>query len=145
MLTSWISDWSWGKKAAAGVVRDAHNFSKGHANERLGPRVARLAKTHNNLGNAERTLEAVVTVNDNLAPTRVPDSLVEWVLPPDIMFEWLQTKSPRKFQTHLGARPQGVENWWSEFRRSEPRAAYWALHPWLRGRTPADLKYMLPS
>lgn len=144
-LRAWLGGWARGTKTASEVVRDAQAAAQDSRPRDLDPRIVRLARSHNNLGNAERLVEQLAQgAMLPPVPCQVPDSLVEWVLSPYDLFHWMRTTNARLFREHLGARPGRVEEWWARFLQRPACAAFWAAHPWLRTKSPADLKRHLP-
>ena len=97
-----------------------------------------------NLGNAERVLESIVVDRGLPQPVALDDSLVERILSPFDMFHWLRTSSPRRFAAHMGAKPEGLEAWWAAFLERPACQEFRELHPWLRNKTPSDLKRHVP-
>ena len=74
----------------------------------------------------------------------VPEGDVRVVLPPAATFRWLMAKHPVRFQSHFGADLAGVQGWWEQLLATTDGPRFWALHPWLRGRCPADLRRHVP-
>ena len=144
LVRSWLSDWAWGKKSAIGIVNDASAYCETHRNSRTDARIKRLAATKSNPQNAERVVESIVPVDTAFQPHEIKDSSVQWVLLPDVTFDWLQTNYPRQFQIHMGAARGGVQEFWEKLRGTPSGRAMWDLHPWLRGKSPGDLRYHVP-
>ena len=76
--------------------------------------------------------------------TPVDASCVSEVVLPLDMFAWLSSTNRHMFMMHTGARVEGVASWWSALRSSTEGRTFWTKHPYLRGRTPEELKYHLP-
>jgi len=140
-LKTWLTSWSWGGHSASDVVRNAQAFVRdGHRD----PTIERIARSGSHLGNAERALRAIVPLDETCNVTHVAESSVEYLLLPHEMFGWIQATSPRLFRIHLGAKEGGVQTWWENLRSSQSGRDFWDRHPWLAGRTPADLRYHVP-
>ena len=105
LLKSWLSGWAWGQRSATALARDADAYRECHT--RIDPRILQLSKAKTNPGNAERVVEGLVSLGTDLEPIYLEQSSVEWVLLPETMFEWLETKCPRQFRVHMGASPSG--------------------------------------
>ena len=110
----------------------------------LDPRIVRLAKTATNIGNAQRVVESMLPDRGLPEATPIAESSVQFVLEPLGVFHWLRTASPAKFRVHLGAPAEGLEGWWRRFLDRPCAEAFRAGHPWLRGRSPADLRWHVP-
>jgi len=142
-LTHWLRDWAWGRSPAVDIVRNSAN--KLAADTRLKcPVIRRLARCKGNEGNAERLVQDIIPRERLPQSTRVEDSTIDTVLLPTTLFSWLQQTNPRKFRIHMGARAGGVSEWWAQLASSVEGQDLWALHPWLRNKTPQDLKWHLP-
>ena len=146
-LFSWLRSYCWGSIAAAQVVRNADAKVQGDSRRNLRPDrcIQRLANSIRNLGNAERLVNSLMP--QSLFPQRlaVPDSLIEIVMPPYAMFHWLRELNPAKFHICFGAKPDGLEQWWQDLRnRPVVGERFWTSHPWLRDRSPSDLKFYVP-
>ena len=78
-------------------------------------------------------------------PVRVEDNLIEWVLPPDAVLQWLARTSVPAFRLHLGGDPTAVQAFvWQAFLERPCAAEFTNLHPYLRGKTPPDWRRHLP-
>eukprot|EP00974_Lingulodinium_polyedra_P111157 10750322-Lingulodinium_polyedra.AAC.1 len=44
----------------------------------------------------------------------------------------------------MGAPEEGIQGWWEQLAASNVGQQFWQLHPWLKDRCPADLKFHLP-
>ena len=142
-LHGWLSRWSWGQSSAAEVVTSASHWMEDHPNiapRNIDERVRRLARCYSNINKAERVVEAIAPIGYMPALVPVTRSSISLFLSPFQFFHWLKEASPSKFQNHLGANPEGMERWWASLQSSRPGRAMWAAHPWLRDRTPSDLK-----
>ena len=143
-LKGWVQKWAWGKFSAADVARSADDYVEEHGRRGTDKNILRLARTCSNLQNAERVVESIVLADDMVAPVAVPDSLVEVIMPPYDFFHWLLRANPLRFKTHLGAKPEGLQDWWTTLKSSAKGEELWAAHPWLQHRCPADLKWHVP-
>ena len=143
-LHGWLSAWAWGSRSAADVVRDAYNAMADSGRSGVHPLVRRLAQGHSNLGNAERLLRSIVPDRGMPEPVSVQDSIIEWILQPHQLLPWLAAQSPGGFRLHLGGSPDQVEAFWESFLNRPEAAAFRELHPYLRGKNPADLRRHLP-
>ena len=136
----WLHSWAWGGASAAEVVRQAR------AAKVVGTRapcIDQLLKGSGDIHNAERVLLRMIP-HDILQQTIVEGSCVERVILPRDCFKWVMEKSPRLFQHRLGASPNGVAEWWAQLKASPDGAQLFRCHPWLRGRSPADLAWFVP-
>ena len=103
----------------------------------------RLIRGAGDIRNAERCLTRLLP--DDLVPvTEVQDSCVQWVIMPKDTLEWLRWKNPRLFAHRLGADPESVECFWRGLHSSPQGRHFWRIHPWLRGRSAADLRRHIP-
>jgi len=143
-LRNWLTSWAWGKSSAAGVVENACAYLDEHGRKGVDERIVKLARTRQNPQNAERIVEQLLPLGDMCKPMRVDDSVIECVLPPYDFFHWLRVANPYKFRIHLGAKPGGLEHWWSRFLERPAAREYWSLHPWLMGKKPKDLAFHVP-
>ena len=146
-LRTWIESWAWGKCPAIDVVRHGRDWIEDNRAMRpldMDHRIVRLAKAHANPGNAERVVSSMVPLAGVPPPVSVPDSAIQLFLPPFDILQWLRRTSPAKFEHHLGASPNGVSEFWRSLRSSASGQELWDSHPWLRGKTPRDLKWHLP-
>ena len=57
---------------------------------------------------------------------------------------WLQQNSKTKFTMHMGAKEEGVQDFWEGLKSSAQGRSFWSMHPWLRGKEPASLRWHLP-
>ena len=142
-LKGWLRSWSWGQASAAEVIRSAHRHVQ-DVGRQADARITRLAKTFYSIQNAERAVENVVPTEELPQTISIADSQIDCVLPPFECFRWLKETCPRRFQAHLGAKPEGVADWWVAFKSSMAGRRMWRLHPWLRGKEPQDLRWHLP-
>eukprot|EP00974_Lingulodinium_polyedra_P050053 4813753-Lingulodinium_polyedra.AAC.2 len=145
VLASWMLEWAWGKASASDVVRRAHAFVEDIGSRGVDERVLRLARTASNLGNAERVVSSVAPLDGMPDPIEIPGSSVQWVLEPFVLFQWMKATVMQKFVTHLGATPGGLEDWWAKLQSTPAGRDFWELHPWLRQRSPGDLKWHVPA
>ena len=139
-LRGWLSSWAWGTRTAADVVRDAARSVQDTGVPAAHPTVRRLAKCSTNIGNAERLVEPIVPDFGLPQPVRVEDSLIEWVLPPDALLQWLARPSVPAFRLHVGGDPDAVQAFRQAFLARPCASEFKNLRPYLRGKTPADLR-----
>jgi hypothetical protein len=142
-LTSWLRDWAWGRSPAVDLVRNAANRVAADSRTSC-PFIRRLAQCKGNEQNAERIVKSIIPAERFPDVTYLANSTVDTVLLPSATFRWLQELSPRKFCIHMGAKLGGVADWWVQFASSAEGMSMWAMHPWLRNKTPQDLNYHLP-
>ena len=140
-LTHWLRNWAWGKSYAVDLVRNA-NTKVAADDGTTCPHIRRLAS--GTASNAERMVESLVPRERFPQMAHVEDSTVDTLMLPCGAFRWLQKLNPRKCAVHFGTRPEGVSDWWAQPAATEEGRSLWRLHPWLQGKTPADLKYHLP-
>ena len=133
-LRSWLSSWAWGQKTAADVVRDAKSALEDIGREVADPQLRRLARCSVNLGNAERVVESVLPDAGLCHPVHVEDSLIEWVLQPHRVDSICI----------LGCLLEGFRSSGKLFWDRPACSEFRDVHTWLRGRSPADLKWHLP-
>ena len=107
-------------------------------------RVCRLSQAMRNLGNAERVVEQVLPLEGMPSPVEVPDSKVTWILKPFDLSHWMRRSGGRRFEINLGAKPEGVEEFWVGLQGTDAGREFWRLHPWLGHRTPWQLRFHLP-
>ena len=143
-VKSWLSSWAWGRCPAAEVIRDAAAAAHDIPRQDLHPAIRRLAQCSSNLGNAERVVESMAPDLGLCQPVRVADSSIEYVLPPDKLLAWLSSTSPSRFALHLRGADGDVEAFWQSFLSRPCCQEFRHLHPWLRGRSPSDLRHHLP-
>ena len=130
--------------SSSDVVKAAHDSATDFGGRHPDARVQRLAKTFHSIQNAHRVVEDVCPLEGVLEPVEVTDSCVQWVLPPFNTLHWLVSTNPRLARIHLGTKEGGVQDFWEGLKASSAGQEFWALHPWLKDRTPAFLKYHLP-
>ena len=117
-FSRWLSKWSWGQCSATEVVRSAQAFVADNGSRNIDDKIRRLAKTAANINNAERVVESVLPLDGMVSTIDIPDSSIQMVLPPFDLFHWLRNASPIRFRNHLGAKEDGVQEWWDGFRGS---------------------------
>ena len=139
-MKSWINKWAWGKISAADIVQEARAFAKDGQKDVF---VSRLLKGTGSISNAERVVGTLISTG-LVSSTHVPDSSVEEIILPSDMFAWIEATNPRLFNVRLGAKSSGVQEWWEQLRASPQGKEFWEGHPWLKRRTPAELRYHLP-
>ena len=61
-----------------------------------------------------------------------------------MVLPWLANTSSARFNLHFGASAGGVQEFWGAFSKRPACNEFRDVHPWLRGRSPADLKWHLP-
>ena len=144
-LTSWLRNWAWGKLHGVDVGRNSvHKMADdAQSNRCTCPHIRRLAKTANE-NDAERKVKSMFPYARYPQEIRIEDSSVDTLLLPSATFRWLQKLNSRKFSTHFGAHPDGVSDWWAQLASTDEGRSLWSLHPWLAGKTPADLKFHVP-
>ena len=59
-------------------------------------------------------------------------------------FSGYRQEPPGGLSSTFGANAGGVSDWWASFGSSPQGRELWQLHPWLRGRSPHDLRCHLP-
>ena len=143
-LRSWLFKWAWGKSSAFSVVENAKAYVDEHGRKNLDDRISKLLKAYLHPQNAQRALDQVLPLSDMVRPTSIDNSMINIVLPPFDFFHWMRQANSRKFAIHMGAKAQGLEEWWTRFLQRPAAGEYWHLHPWLRNRTPAELKWHVP-
>lgn len=143
-LTKWLNGWAWGNVPASEMVREAHAYVQDHGRQQVDTNIMKLARTHSSMQNAERVVESILPLDGMPEPMRLADSIIDSVLLPFDLFRWLRITSPAKFETHLGAKAGGVEEWWARFKAQPKGQEMWDIHPWLMGKSPSDLKKHLP-
>ena len=143
-LANWLSSWAWGHSSAADVVRNAQSAVLDGGSIATDPRVVRLAKCGRHLGNAERVVEGILPDMGLCAPVDVEDSTIHSVLQPHLVIPWLHSNNPDRFKIHLGGDETQVQQFWESFLERSACSEFRALHPWLRGRSPSDLRRHLP-
>ena len=137
----WLESYAWGAMSAANIMRNAQaDVADGGSD----PLLKRMAKVGHNLQNSERAIGQVLPESQTVATEQVADSNIEIISPPHKMMAWLWDTNPRAFKIHLGASEGGVQDWWQKLHNSAAGRELWALHPWLRGRSPEDLRWHLP-
>ena len=140
-LRHWLYDWAWGRCSAAAVIRHAQAFVRdGHEDEAIHA----LARSAGSEQNAERALRRLAPSEDGPPIVDIGLGDIPLVLPPATLFRWLAVEHPREFQVHLGAAPGGVAGWWAELLGMPEGPDFFSKHPWLRGRSPADLARHVP-
>ena len=137
-------EWAWGAKSAASMAEDAYAYCEGSDRRVVDRRIQRLAKTKGRGDNAQRLVVGLLPMDGILEPLHIPESSVEWVLLPEVTFQWMQTCCPKRFQLHFGAEEDRVLSFWESLSRSPAGVELWQLHPWLRGRSPQDLRRHVP-
>ena len=143
-MSAWLFAWAWGRKSASDIVRDAHAYVLDNSSAQIPVPIKRLAKTWTNIKNAERVVESLLPKADLVDIDPIDASCVDGVLLPYNTFHWLRTKHPRKFCIHMGAPQEGIQGWWEQLAASTAGQQFWQLHPWLKDRCPADLRFHLP-
>jgi hypothetical protein len=139
-LRSWLMSWAWSGQSAAEVVRSAQAFvADGHRD----PLIEELARASGNVANAERAVRRVL-------PTTGPETIevgggdVTLMVPLATMFRWVRDNHPEHFRSHFGASQACVRRFWEQLAGTPDGADFWAKHPFLRGRAPADLSHHVP-
>ena len=139
-LRSWLMSWAWSGQSAAEVVRNAQAFvADGHRD----PLIEELARAGGNVANAERAVRRVL-------PTTGPETIevggggVTRTVPLGTMFRWVRDNHPEHFRSHFGASQACVRRFWEQLAGAPDGADFWAKHPFLRGRAPADLSHHVP-
>lgn len=142
-LLQWLRDWGWGSLFATDIVKNASTKLKDDKTTK-NVHIRRLARCMRNPNNAERVVGSIIPQNLLISPVSLEDSKIDTVLLPYDTFHWLQEMNPRKFNIHMGAKPGGIAHWWAELASSEEGQDMWRLHPWLRNKTPEQLRFHLP-
>ena len=140
-LASWMQAWAWGHRSAADLVRDAQAFVRdGHRDAGI----EALAQSGGDTANSARAVRRLLPDDEGPRMELIEGGAVTMILPPAALFRWIMTKHPDKFRAHFGAARGGVEDWWAKLRASAEGRDFWAKHPMLQDRTPADLKFHVP-
>ena len=144
MLRRWLMEWAWGSKSASSVSADARAYCEDQGRRNVDHNIQLLDRARGNGSRAQLILENVLPMGGVLEPDRLESSAVEWVLQPHVVLEWLQQHCAAKFRVHFGAEEEGVLSFWTKLRLTTSGQNFWQLHPWLRDRTPEDLRFHLP-
>ena len=84
-----MSEWALGKASGRDVVRRAHAFVQDVGSRRVEDRALRLARLSTSLGHVERLLAQLVPLEGMRDPTAILGSLMQWILPPFQVFDWM--------------------------------------------------------
>ena len=106
--------------------------------------IKRLASCNsdNKIGNAERMVKSIAPL-DHFPPTQSWEGSVNDGILPHHAFHWLRSMNGPKFAVHFGAR--GDVTWFWDAIRSTPQGRdMWDSNPFLRFKTPTDLRKHLP-
>ena len=144
ILLRWLQEWAWGGKSAASVAEDAYALIQGRRPQDVHRHVGRLARARGHGQNAQLVLMDALPMSGIFDPIQVPESSVQWVLPPEAVLDWVQDHHPRRFKMHFGATDNGIQDFWDGLMSTPSGRLLWEQHPWLRGRTPEDLDHHLP-
>ena len=141
-LRTWLTAWAWSRQSAAEVARNAQAFvADGHRD----PLIERIARgAGRNLSNAERSLRSVLPLEEGPSTADIEEGDVGLIIPPAVMFRWVRDNHPAQFRTHFGADPAGLQWWWEQLLATPDGPDFWAKHPFLRGRSPEDLRFHVP-
>ena len=139
-MTNWLLGWAWGRHSAIDIIRSAEAFKRdGHKDEF----VDRLLKAAPTGKNAERAAQSILPAN-TCPVHRVTERIVEELILPMDMLNWVRQANPLKFMLRFGAEEVGLE-WRRQGLLSTPAGRdFWAQRPYLRRRTPQVLRYSVP-
>ena len=144
-VLAWLKNWGWGKADAASIARLAHVYVEDHDRRHIHPIILRLASCCSHIKNAHRVVASIVpSLALPPAPIHIADSFMSSVCLPSELLRWLRETNARRFEQHLGATPGGIQSFWEKFLERPACSEFWLTHPWLKGRSAADLRYHLP-
>ena len=141
-MRTWLTAWAWGGQSAAEVARQAQAFvADGHRDPVI-EQVARAAGR--DVVNAERALRSILPLDQGPSTADITEGDVGLIIPPAVLFRWVRDNHPTHFQIHFGADPRGVQSWWEQLAATPDGRDFWSKHPFLRGRSPQELRYHIP-
>ena len=141
-----LRSWGEGKLTAVDLWKCMRNMQQDKFEHPAIERLSKIAAGGENhcLANLIGLLDSHTEISTFLTELPTGDT-VQWCIKPTTVFCKLLTANREKFmKTMVGGSEQRIENFWTGLFASEHGKELKELHPWLRDKSPSDLKRAVP-